>query len=156
MSVVQRVFLGRNATPPPPGWPLRLPTPQASTLTSTLRLPVFTASGPSCPSCWIRHPLTALAGAIRWSSRSGGSPSPTTFSMTSSPRCPHLGTKWTAWSSRGSTTPSSSSSKISPVSGRAPITRLGSPSRTSSSGTWRLRRSTSTRCFVCSPRGTYP
>jgi hypothetical protein len=97
MATAQCLLLGHSATPdlvsPEPPHTSRLDTNRRCSQHPVPRVRRVGSGVPSLP------PI----GVIRCSSRSCGSPSPTTFSTTSSPRCPHLGTSWTTWSSRGGT-----------------------------------------------------
>jgi hypothetical protein len=96
MATAQRLLTGplrllrRHHRPP-----RRLPTPLDSTSTtstlSTPRPPVYTTSGPSCPSFWTRRPPTTLAGEGRSSSPCSATPSTTTSSTTSTARRPWPG-----------------------------------------------------------------
>jgi hypothetical protein len=155
---------GRDTPPlpvvPSPGRSLCSPMPPDSTPTPSLhsmpRSLGFTTYGPSCPSCWTWHPPTILAGALRWSSPFDASPSLTTSSTTTSPHCLHHESRWTAWSSRGSTTLSPSSCRTSSVISRTQPVKRGSLSRTSSSRIGRLGHSTSTPSSTCSLRGNSP
>jgi hypothetical protein len=160
LTTAQRLLHGRD-TPSPPvvpppggGRSPRSPMPPDSTPTpsphSMLRSLGFTTYSPSCSSCWTRRPPTTLAGVLRWSSPFGASPSLTTSSMNPLPRYLHHGSRWIAWSSRGSTAPSPSSCRTSCVISRTPPVRRGSLSRTISSGIGRLERSTSMSSSTCS------
>jgi hypothetical protein len=144
---------GGGGVPSSPTPPDSTPTPSTRSTPKPLG---FTTYSPSCPSCWTRRPPTTLAGALRWSSPFGGSPSLTTSSTIPSPRCLHHGSRWTAWSYRGSTTPSPSSCRTSSVTSRTPLVGLDSLSRASSSGIGRLGRSTSMPSSTCSLRWTSP
>jgi hypothetical protein len=82
------------------------------------------------------------------------SPSPTTSSMAPSPHCTHHGSRWTTWSSRGSTTPSLSSYMKSFVTSQTPLATRGSLLRASSLKTGRRGHFTSMPSSTCSPRGS--
>jgi hypothetical protein len=121
---------------------------------SMLRPLGSTISSHLCPPCWTQHRPTTPPGAHKCCSRYGVSPSPTMSSTALSPRCHHRGLIWAAWCSRGSTTPSPLSYRISSTTRRTLLARRGSLSRTSSSETGTLGRSTATPSSTCSLRGS--